>query len=224
MKRTTAEPLALLGQARLRLRRVNHPGGFDDLIARAQTGDRAAFSALMSTHKNDLYRFVRRRIADADAASDIVQEALVAAWRALASFDPERSFKTWLYAIALNKCRDAARRIATRRAFWGACPDGEDLRVADERPSPEEETVNRAELRVLRDALAALPEHLREALMLTAVDGLSQATASATLGCTVKSLEYRVHRARELLAAEMERRATPRALAPALKSWDQSLG
>ncbi len=224
MKRTTAEPLALLGQARPRLRRVNHSGGFDDLIARAQTGDRAAFSALMSTHKDDLYRFVRRRIADADAASDIVQEALVAAWRALASFDPERSFKTWLYAIALNKCRDVARRIATRRAFWGACHDGEDLRVADERPSPEEETVNRAELRVLRDALAALPEHLREALMLTAVDGLSQATASATLGCTVKSLEYRVHRARELLAAEMERRARPRALAPALKSWDQSLG
>jgi RNA polymerase sigma-70 factor (ECF subfamily) len=98
------------------------------------------------------------------------------------------------------------------------------LRVADERPSPEEETVSRGELRVLRDALAALPGHLREALMLTAVDGLSQATASATLGCTVKSLEYRVHRARELLAAEMERRATPRALAPALKSWDQSLG
>ena len=63
-------------------------------------------------------------------------------------------------------------------------------------------------MRILRQALAALPEHLREALMLTAVDGLSQAAASATLGCSVKSLEYRVHRARELLSTEMERRAT----------------
>lgn len=210
MKHMTAQPLVLSGQARSALRRAAITGGFDDLIARARRGDRTAFSTLMSGHKDDLYRFVRRRVADADAASDIVQEAFVAAWGAMASFDPERSFKTWLHAIALNKYRDAARRAATRRPFWGDCPDGDDLRVADERPSPEAETASREELRMLRAALATLPEHLRDALMLTAVDGLSQAAASATLGCSVKSLEYRVHRARELLAAEMARRATPR--------------
>lgn len=209
MNSITAQPSALSRQARLPLRRATFIGGFDDQIARAQTGDRTAFSALMSAHKDDLFRFVRRRVADADAASDVVQEAFVAAWGAMASFDPERSFKTWLHAIALNKCRDAARRAATRRAFWGQCPDGDDLRVADEWPSPEAETISREEVRILRQALATLPEHLREALMLTAVDGLSQAAASATLGCSIKSLEYRVHRARELLASEMARRATP---------------
>jgi len=210
MNSITAQPSALSRQARLPLRRATFIGGFDDQIARAQRGDRTAFSALMSAHKDDLFRFVRRRVADADAASDIVQEAFVAAWGAMASFDPERSFRTWLHAIALNKCRDAARRAATRRTFWGQCPDGDDLRVADERPSPEAETISREEVRILRQALATLPEHLREALMLTAVDGLSQAAASATLGCSIKSLEYRVHRARELLASEMARRATPR--------------
>ncbi len=209
MNSITAQPSALSRQARLPLRRATFIGGFDDQIARAQRGDRTAFSALMSAHKDDLFRFVRRRVADADAASDVVQEAFVAAWGAMASFDPERSFKTWLHAIALNKCRDAARRAATRRTFWGQCPDGDDLRVADERPSPEAETISREEVRILRQALATLPEHLREALMLTAVDGLSQAAASATLGCSIKSLEYRVHRARELLASEMARRATP---------------
>jgi RNA polymerase sigma factor (sigma-70 family) len=209
MNSITAQPSALSRQARLPLRRATFIGGFDDQIARAQRGDRTAFSALMSAHKDDLFRFVRRRVADADAASDVVQEAFVAAWGAMASFDPERSFKTWLHAIALNKCRDAARRAATRRTFWGQCPDGDDLRVADERPSPEAETISRDEVRILRQALATLPEHLREALMLTAVDGLSQAAASATLGCSIKSLEYRVHRARELLASEMARRATP---------------
>ncbi|MGE0531855.1 MAG: RNA polymerase sigma factor [Hyphomonadaceae bacterium] len=209
MNSITAQPSALSRQARLPLRRATFIGGFDDQIARAQRGDRTAFSALMSAHKDDLYRFVRRRLADADAASDIVQEAFVAAWGAMASFDPDRSFKTWLHAIALNKCRDAARRAATRRGFWGQCPEGEDLRVADDAPSPEAETIGREEVRILRQALAALPEHLREALMLTAVDGLSQAAASATLGCSIKSLEYRVHRARELLASERARRATP---------------
>jgi len=124
MARNAAQSL-VLGQSRPWLRRVTFSGGLDDLIERARQGERTAFSTLMRTYKDDLYRFVRRRFPDADAASDIVQEAFVAAWSAMASFDPARSFKTWLYAIALNKCRDAARRAATRRAFWGACPDGQ---------------------------------------------------------------------------------------------------
>ena len=55
----------------------------------------------------------------------------------------------------------------------------------------------------LSRALATLPSHLRDALMLTAVDGMSQAAASAVLGCSVKSIEYRVHRAREIVAHEI---------------------
>lgn len=184
--------------------------GEADLIARAQKGDRRAFAALMGAHKHDLYRFVRRRETDADEAYDIVQEAFVAAWGAIVTVDSARPFRAWLRAIALNKCRDRARRANARRAIWNACAPGDELKVRDERPSPEEEAADRDQLAILRQALGALPGHLREALMLTAVDGLSQATASATLNCSVKALEYRVFRARELLAIEMKRRGAAR--------------
>ena len=201
------------GLASVRLDAVSSPrrapparaDGEADLIARAQKGDRRAFAALMGAHKHDLYRFVRRRERDADEAYDVVQEAFVSAWSAIASVDPERPFRAWLRTIALNKCRDRGRRANARRAIWNLCGAGEDLNVADERPSPEEETADRNELAILRQALEALPNHLRDALMLTAVDGLSQAAASATLKCTIKALEYRVFRARELLAIEMQR-------------------
>jgi RNA polymerase sigma factor CnrH len=187
--------------------------GEADLIVRAQKGDRHAFAALMGAHKHDLYRFVRRRERDAEEAYDIVQEAFVSAWGAIAGVDPDRPFRAWLRTIALNKCRDRARRAKARRAVWNPCAPGEDLNMPDERPGPEEETADRNELAVLRKALEALPSHLREALMLTAVDGLSQAAASATLKCTIKALEYRVFRARELLAIEMQRLGVQRGAA-----------
>lgn len=185
------------------LRRVVAEGGPEDLARRAASGDRRAFAALMTAHKDDLYRFVRRRALDPEEAYDIVQDAFVSAWGAMSRFDPARPFGAWLRSIALNKCRDRARRAALRRGIWGACPPEAAERVRDERPSPEDEVVSRADLAALKAALAALPAHLRDALMLTAVDGLSQAAASAVLDCSVKALEYRVHRARELLAAEL---------------------
>ena len=185
------------------LRRIVMEGGADDLARRAVGGDRAAFSALMTAHKEGLYRFVRRRVPDAEEAFDVVQEAFVSAWKAIARFDPDRSFGVWLRSIALNKCRDRARRAVVRYRLMGSCsPEAVDL-VRDEALSPEDGLIVRDDLANLAIALANLPHHLKDALMLTAVDGMSQAAASAILGCSVKSIEYRVHRAREMLAQQL---------------------
>lgn len=184
-------------------RRAAQDGSADDLTRRAVKGDRDAFSALMASHKEQLYRFVRRRTPDAEEAFDIVQEAFVSAWGAIGRFDPDRPFGAWLRSIALNKCRDRARRASVRYVILGSSSTDAAERVTDESPSPEDEVVARDELATLARALAALPSQLREALMLTAVDGMSQAAASAVLGCSVKSIEYRVHRAREILGREL---------------------
>ena len=186
------------------LRRIVLEGGADDLARRATSGDRAAFSALMTTHKEQLYRFVRRRMPDAEEACDVVQEAFVSAWMAIGRFDPDRSFGVWLRSIALNKCRDRARRATVRQKLLGYCPPGAVELVRDEALSPEDDLIVRDDLANLASALAILPIHLKDALMLTAVDGMSQAAASAILGCSVKSIEYRVHRAREMLAQQLE--------------------
>ena len=90
-----------------------------DLVLRARGGEDRAFTTLMRRHKPSLYGFVRRYVGDADAAVDVVQETLVAAWKALARFDDRRAFPVWLRAIALNKCRDRARRLAVRRFILG---------------------------------------------------------------------------------------------------------
>lgn len=185
--------------------RIERPATANDSLARrAQRGDRDAFTALMVQHKEALYRFVRRRISDGDEAYDVVQEAFVSAWGAIERFDPERPFAAWLRSIALNKCRDHARRRTVRSGLLGRCADGAAERVRDEAPSPEEDVIARDDLVRLRNAVASLPRHLREALTLTAIDGLSQTVAADMLGCSVKAVEYRVHRAREIVANALE--------------------
>jgi len=170
------------------------------LAARALTGDRSAFNHIVRRHQEPLYRFIRRYVGDADEAYDLLQETFVSAWQALGRYDPARPAATWLRRIALNKCRDWGRRRVVRRFFYRA-------RALDETtPAPEAsaDDANEAALTRLDRAIAALPGQLKEPLLLTAFEGLSQAAAGEALGISAKAVETRVYRARKLLAGALK--------------------
>lgn len=172
------------------------------LVARALSGDDAAFGQLMRAHTGDLFLFARRYTGDADAAGDVVQETFVSAWKALRRYDESRPLGVWLRAIALNKCRDRARRRFLRRVVLGqADPEGYE---AQSRPDPaadaEAQLIARERLDQLDRAVAALPPGLKEPLILTAFEGLSQQAAGELLGLSAKAVEVRVYRARRRLA------------------------
>jgi len=173
-----------------------------ELAERALGGDDHGFTLLMRRHKAGLFRFVRRYVGDADAAVEVVQETFVAAWRALARFDGQRPFPVWLRAIALNKCRDRGRRQLVRRLAFGDkdAESPEAQRQPD--PSPDGEAVLLAQQRkaALDRAIARLPAKLKEPLLLTYFDELSQQAAADLLGVSVKTVETRVYRARQTLA------------------------
>lgn len=177
----------------------------DDLAARAVAGDERAFARLMRRHKDALYRFIRRYTGDADEAYDLLQEAFAAAWTALGRYDATRPFPTWLRSIALNKCRDWSRRRMVRR--WLTLSDPLDSpagsTLADAGLSPEASVLERQRLSRLDRAVAALPRGLKEPLILTALEDLSQEEAGRLLGLTAKAVELRVYRARRALAAAL---------------------
>lgn len=174
----------------------------DELAARAIAGDEQAFARLIARHKDALYRFVRRYTGNPDEAYDLLQETFAAAWTALKRYDIERSFPTWLRSIALNKCRDWSRRRAVRR--WLTRSDPLDspagLVLRDEGPSPETSVLETQRLSRLDRAIADLPPGLKEPLILTALEELSQEEAGRLLGLTAKAVELRVYRARKALA------------------------
>lgn len=171
------------------------------LVMAARQGDTRAFARLVDRFKPGLLAYVRRR-SDPDAALDIVQEAFVAAWRALDHYDPDRDFGAWLRVVALNKSRDRARRLAVRRVVYGEAGEGsrEALEQVDPAPSGEEALVRAQAQQAVRDAVADLPAALREPLVLTYFDDLSQHDAAERLGLTPKAIETRVRRARLRLA------------------------
>jgi len=179
------------------------PGDTDAVLAvRAASGDDQAFALLVRRHRNGLYGFVRRYVGDGDPSIEVIQETFVSAWRALKRYDPERPFGVWLRAIALNKCRDRARRAAVRRMVFGDrdADSPEALRQPDPAPDAETSMVSDQRLVALEKAIAKLPPKLREPLLLTHFGDLSQQQAAEVLGVTAKAVETRVYRARRRLA------------------------
>ena len=177
-----------------------------ELVAGVLGGDEQAFTALMRRHKSWLYLFIRRHTPTSDDAYDILQETFASAWRAMQRYDRDRSLETWLRRIALNKCRDKGRKEAVRRrvfAFVGA-PAAMVEEVPDIAPDAERAQIASETLKRLDAALARLPAHLREPLVLTSLQGLSQREAAQVLGVGVKVVEMRVYRARKLLAAALQ--------------------
>lgn len=177
----------------------------EDLAARAAAGDEPAFTALIRRLKEPAYRFARLHTGDPDEAYDVVQEAFVSAWKNLARYDPSRRFSTWLFQITLNKCRDRARRRKVRQFFYQA----RDLDHAANRadagmPDPEQQLGTGQQAARLEAEIGALPEGLRSAFVLAAVEQHSHQETAAILGISPKSVEMRVYRARKHLQARLE--------------------
>ena len=127
----------------------------------------------------------------------------MSAFAALHRFDPARNFRTWLLAIAVNKCRDWARKRAVRRFFTFAAPLDDALPLADDAPDPEAATSSAQQVERIRAALAALPAKLREPLLLCTLEGMSQADAADVLGINRKAVETRIYRARAKLSEQL---------------------
>jgi len=170
------------------------------LVAATLAGDEGAFTALVGRNKKWLYRYIHRYVRDESEAQDVLQESLIAAWRALKSYDPNRPLEFWLRRIALNKCRDRARRLAVRRILLPWSGGAREAAAIDPAPTADESLAESEDLKRARAAIEALPGRLRDPLILTAIEGLSQAEAAEILGITVKAVEGAVYRAKKQLS------------------------
>jgi RNA polymerase sigma-70 factor (ECF subfamily) len=94
----------------------NPPGDSDaDLVARARSGDTAAFRTLVERTQGRAFRLALRVLRDEEAARDVVQDALLKAYGSLDRFEGRSGFYTWLYRIVMNLCLDRKRRDRSDR-------------------------------------------------------------------------------------------------------------
>jgi RNA polymerase sigma-70 factor (ECF subfamily) len=164
-------------------------------MERAQGGDREAFHALFEDLGQLIERFLRRRLADNSELEDICQEAMIAVFKSRHTYQPERPFEPWLFAIVRRVSGEHFRRERQRLGFQ---------MQMDELPEISSEGGATDDLE-LREAVAQLSPRQIEALGLTKLSGLSIAEAARRTGTTVGSMKLRVHRAYETLKRSLLR-------------------
>ena len=175
------------------------------LVERAQRGDKKAFELLVAKYQRKINRLLSRFIRDSAEIDDVSQEAFIKAYRALPSFRGESAFYTWLYRIAVNTAKNylvaAGRRAPTSTQFDSEeaenFEEGHQLRHMN---TPEAELMSKQIASTVNQTMNELPEELRTAIVLREIDGMSYEDIASAMNCPIGTVRSRIFRARETIA------------------------
>ena len=171
------------------------------LVERVQSGDKNAFNLLVTKYQHKVANLVSRYVKNQSDVPDIVQEAFIKAYRALANFRGDSAFYTWLYRIAVNCAKN--HTVASNRKPPGSDIDVEDAEIYDsgealrENASPEKLLLTNEIKKVIFDTIEQLPEDLRTAINLRELEGLSYEEIAHIMDCPVGTVRSRIFRARD---------------------------
>ncbi len=179
------------------------------LVERVQQGDKQAFGLLVSKYQRKLIRLISRLIRDPAEVEDVAQEAFIKAYRALPGFRGESAFYTWLYRIGINTAKNylatRGRRVPTTTEF-----DSEEAETFDEadrlrdQNTPERILMSKQIGATVNAAMEALPEDLRNAIVLREIDGLSYEEIAQVMDCPIGTVRSRIFRAREAISEKLK--------------------
>ncbi len=158
---------------------------------------------LIERYRLELYHFLARFLGDRAAADDVFQETFIQVHISADTFDTSRRFKPWLFTIAANKARDLLRKNRRQQAVPLSAmldkhsEDGRafiDLLEAD-LPLPQEKAQQEETGQIVRNVVAALPEHLREVLLLAYFNKMAYREIAENLGIPLGTVKSRLHAA-----------------------------
>jgi RNA polymerase sigma-70 factor (ECF subfamily) len=178
------------------------------LVERAQRGDKRAFELLVSKYQRKLGRLLSRFIRDPAEVEDVSQEAFIKAYRALPSFRGDSAFYTWLYRIGINTAKNylvsMGRRAPTSTEFDADEAEGfEDADQLRDINTPESLMMTRQIGDTVNESVAQLPEDLRTAITLREIEGMSYEDIAVIMNCPIGTVRSRIFRAREAISEKL---------------------
>jgi RNA polymerase sigma-70 factor (ECF subfamily) len=185
------------------------PEVFDsDLMMRLASGDDFALNALIDLWSQRLAAFLYKMTGQRDAALDLAQETFVKLYQARERYRPGGNFSTYLFTIASNLARNHTRWKGRHPTVSIDATD-EDCRTilpeaVDPNGNPEEAAEAGEKFRAIHDAFISLPPDLREAMTLFVYEGMGYAEIATVCQCSVKAVETRIYRARQLLKEQLK--------------------
>jgi len=178
------------------------------LVERAQAGEKRAFEQLVGKYQRKLGRLLSRFIRDQAEVEDVTQEAFIKAYRALPSFRGESAFYTWLYRIGINTAKNhlvaRGRRAPTSTEFDSDEAESfDDAELLHDINTPERLLQSKQIGQTVNAAMEALPDELRNAIVLREIEGLSYEEIALEMNCPIGTVRSRIFRAREAVAEKL---------------------
>ena len=189
-------------------RRMSERDIDQQLVERAQQGDKRAFELLVGKYQRKLGRLLSRFVRDAGEVEDVTQEAFIKAYRALPSFRGDSAFYTWLYRIGINTAKNYLASMG-RRAPTSTNYDAEDAEAFDDSDqlrdlnTPENLLMSKQIAQTVNQSMDRLPEELKTAIMLREIEGMSYEDIAKIMDCPIGTVRSRIFRAREAIAEQL---------------------
>ena len=162
----------------------------EEVVRRAQRGDRDAFDQLVRTYQNPVFNHIFHLVGDRGLAEDLTQDVFVRVYQRLPSFSFKARFTTWLFQVAVNRVVDEMR-VLERRPRPAELPV-DDLLVVADRSGEHSETID-----AIWRAVGDLSVELKTALLLRDVVGMSYAEMAEALELSLATVKWRIYKARE---------------------------
>lgn len=167
------------------------------LVKKANTGDSAAFAALLERHYDLIYRLAYRMLGNQQDAEDITQDVCVALSHKLASFKSNAKLTTWLYQVTVNTCRDFIRCCVSTRKTHNDFVQINQIHT-------DTQAQRREDAALAYQMINTLEESLRETALLVVAEGLNHAEAAEILAIKESTVSWRMLKVRENLSALTE--------------------
>jgi RNA polymerase sigma-70 factor (ECF subfamily) len=178
------------------------------LMLRVRSGDSESFDELLRRHRAPLLNYFYRMVRDHALAEDLAQEVFLRVYRARERYEPDAKFTTWLYRIAtnlaLNAIRDRRGKWNTAEAEDGDAGEPLEARFVDSRPTVEQELMRSDRGKLVREAVEALPENQRAAVILHKYQDVDYRQIAQILDISESAVKSLLFRAYESLRVRLE--------------------
>lgn len=179
------------------------------IVQRVQAGDKKAYNLLVSKYQRRVARLLTRMVKNQEDIDDVVQDTFIKAYRAIGNFRGESAFYTWIYRIAINTAKNHLVTQNRRPTTLNDSNDEdsetfEDNSALSNIDTPESLMQTKQIGEAVNDAMAALPDDLREAIIMREIDGLSYEEIASAMDCPIGTVRSRIFRAREAISQKIK--------------------
>jgi RNA polymerase sigma-70 factor (ECF subfamily) len=181
------------------------PAEIEALIQRCLEGDQLAWDAIVQQYRRKVFNVAYKFVGRHEEAEDLTQDIFLKIFKSLGTFDRRANFQTWLISVSRNLCIDHYRSVRQKRQTIDRQVDPNALSPVSHEPGPIAAIEQQDRVALLREAMAALPEALRAAVMMRDIQELTYQEIAERLKLPEGTVKSRINRGRTELARQIRK-------------------